>query len=80
MERECWGPGRVSGTLQRKKKKKKVLQASMNLEPVEPAKDLPKPGRSGGLWSLGLSVCSFPMPQASKQLSAERGEEDMGSP
>lgn len=77
MECQCWGPGRVSGTLQRKKK---VLQASMNLEPVEPAKDLPKPGRGGGLWSLGLGVCSFPMPQASKQLSAESGEEDMGSP
>lgn len=37
-------------------KKKKVLQASMNLEPVEPARDLPKPGRGGGLWSLGFGV------------------------
>lgn len=50
----------------RAKKKKKVLQASRNLEPVEPARDLPKPGRGGGLWSLGLGVCSFPVPQASK--------------
>lgn len=72
--------GGREGCREHYREKKKVLQASMNLEPVEPAKDLPKPGRGRGLWSLGLGVCSFPMPQASKQLSAENSEEDMGSP
>lgn len=38
----CWEHCRV-------KKKKKVLQASMNHEPVGPARGLPEPGGVGGL-------------------------------